>query len=114
MTLITYTMLLACVMALLLSIGALLVAVRLLLLSRSTSSHGLSVRLSEVESTCEALTARLRGLNSRISMQLLREKRRASTEPTENDDPQAPPDAEAEAKRIRDELNAQLAERKFQ
>jgi hypothetical protein len=109
MTLPILLTLLASVMALLLSIGALLVALRLLLLSRSTSSAGLSVRLGEVESTQEALTARLKGLNSRVSMFLLRERRRESTEPTD----EAPPrDLEAEQKATRDRLNSLLAQQR--
>lgn len=106
MTLVTYMTLLASVMALACAIGACIVAVRLLLLSRSTSSHGLSVRLSEIESTIEALSARLKGLNSRVAMQILREKRRAPEAETE---PESPLDLEAEQKRQRDELNSQLA-----
>lgn len=107
MTSITFMMLLACVMGLLLSIGACLVAVRLLLLSRSTSCAALSVRLSEMESTVEALSAKLKGLNSRVSMQVLRDKRREQTEPTEL----TGSDLEAQQQAQRDRLNSQLADR---
>lgn len=110
MTLNTVLTLLACVTALLLSIGALVVAVHSWRLSNSRSSVALSARVSEIESTTEALTAKVKGLNSRLSMQLLREKRLAQTAETEQSEPE---DADAAAKRVRDDLNSSLAQRKF-
>lgn len=93
--------------ALLLSIGAFVVAVLSWRLSRSRSSAVLSARVSELESANEAHIARLKGLNSRLSMILLRERRRESTEPTET----AAPDPEAEQQAQRDRLNSLLAGR---
>jgi hypothetical protein len=107
MTPLTLATLLASVMALLVSIGALLVAVRLLLLCRSTSSVALSARVSEIESTIEAVTTRLKGMNSRLSMQILRARRQDVMEPTET----PPPTAEDQAQADRDRLNSQLANR---
>jgi len=96
----------ASAMALLLSIGALFVAVRSWLLCNSRSSVALSARVTEIESTIEAVTARLKGINSRLSMQLLRERRREPTEPIEEPPPR---DLEAEQKATRDRLNNLLA-----
>lgn len=101
MTLATFATLLVSVMALLVSIGAYVAAVRLLHQSRSTSSSTLSARLTEIESTVEVLSQNLHRLRSRVNQWKYRETARASTEPT---DP--PVDDAAE---VRAQLNDRIA-----
>lgn len=94
---ITYTTLLGSATALLCAIGACVVALRSLRLSRASSSSKLSVRLTEIESTIEALSIAHRNLRSRLNMQSARAKARES-EPID-DNPAS----------VRAELNSQLA-----
>lgn len=91
--------------ALLLSIGALCVALLSWRRSRSTSSAALSHRLSEQEATVESLSAQLRQLRSRLNMQAYRQRQRAE-EPPETTEP-IDPDRAAED--IRRQLNDGLA-----
>lgn len=91
--------------ALSLSISALLVALRILALYRSSRPSALSMRLQETEDTVEAIQASVKGLKARIGMQEVRARRRADaeTEPTELDNSGA---AGAEFRR---KMNAALA-----
>lgn len=80
MSWITYLTLSASAMALLLSTGACIVAVRSWLQSRSRSSSVLLQRLSDVEAGIDHLQLNLGRLRSRMNMQKAREKLPESTE----------------------------------
>lgn len=92
--------------ALALSIGACVVAIRSWHLCRSTSAAALSVRLTDLEQTCEVLSQGLNRVRARQNMQLLRARQREATGET---DPSPPVDAEKAAAERRAELNSQLA-----
>lgn len=110
MTSITYMTWLACGMALPASIGACFVAYRSLHLCRTTSAARLSARLTELESTIEALTVAHRNLRSRLNMQSHRAKRPEPTEPIEETAPRST-DPDDIAASVRAELNGELAGR---
>lgn len=97
----------ASVMALLLSTGALLVAVHSWRLSRSTSAVKLSARLGDIESTIEELSLALRNVRSRMNMAQTRARRHESMEPTDT----APAVNGEDPAEVRARLNAQLAAR---
>lgn len=103
MTWLTYTTLLASGMALALSIGACVVAIRSWLQSRLTLSSTLYAELTEVKSTVEALTLNLARLRSRVTMMKNRESTPESTRPIE------PVDEAAAAADTRAQLNDALA-----
>ena len=74
----TFTLLLVSNTALLLSIGACIVAVLSWLRYRSTSSARLSARLSEIESTLEALSAALKNVRAARNMAAHRARQSSS------------------------------------
>lgn len=99
----TFGTLLVSVMALVASIGACVVAALSWRQSQSKSSSTLFARLTEIESTTEALSQNLHRLRSRVNALKFRDNGHASTAPTE------PVDAAQLAAQTRAELNDQLA-----
>lgn len=77
---------LACVTALLLSIGACAVAVLSLRRYRLTSSARLSERLTVIESICEALSAEQKAIRMARNMAAHRARKQSETPSSENPD----------------------------
>ena len=93
MTWATSMTLLASVTALLLSIGACVVAALSLHLYRSTSSARLSARLTALESMCEALSAECKAI--RMARNMAAHRARKSAEETSTANPADPEAARA-------------------
>lgn len=105
MTWATFMTLLASGTALLLSTGALLVAVHSWRRYRSSSSAKLSEQLTDLTASLESQSVELRLIRARLNQRAYRERQRQEAPPEST----APIDAEAAAAEIRAELNAQLA-----